>query len=103
MRSRFTDEAYQLYRKYQIAVHKDKPDKLTEHSFTNFLVTSPVVFEPPSAATPPTGYGSFHQVSATVCRVCVLLVLRVVCERVRASVWVGVPSLLSIHRARSTG
>jgi arginyl-tRNA---protein transferase len=38
----FTLERYELYRKYQISVHKDSPEKITEESFTNFLIESPL-------------------------------------------------------------
>jgi arginyl-tRNA---protein transferase len=38
----FTAERYELYRKYQIAVHNDPPEKITEQSFTNFLIDSPL-------------------------------------------------------------
>lgn len=37
-----TDEAFSLYRRYQIAVHKDPPEKLTRKSFENFLTRSPL-------------------------------------------------------------
>ncbi|TPX33169.1 hypothetical protein SmJEL517_g03819 [Synchytrium microbalum] len=56
----FEMDTYQLYRKYQIAIHKDEPSKLTESSFNNFLVESPIKFEPPASPSLP-GYGSFHQ------------------------------------------
>jgi len=41
----FDPEAYQLYRKYQIAVHKESPDEITEKSYTDFLVNSPMSIE----------------------------------------------------------
>lgn len=39
----FTDEKLELYRRYQVAVHKDAPESITEEGFTSFLVTSPLV------------------------------------------------------------
>ncbi|KAI9102469.1 arginine-tRNA-protein transferase [Phlyctochytrium arcticum] len=58
-RAAFNDEVFQLYSKYQIAVHHDPPHKLTPSAFKRFLVDSPLVFEPPTPTTP--GYGTFHQ------------------------------------------
>ncbi|ODV60546.1 arginyltransferase ASCRUDRAFT_71034 [Ascoidea rubescens DSM 1968] len=37
----FTPEKYNLFKKYQIAIHKDKPSSLSEKSFTEFLCDSP--------------------------------------------------------------
>jgi len=57
----FIEEEYQIYRKYQISVHKDKPDKLSAESYTNFLVKSPLTREPAKPGEGPSGgYGSFH-------------------------------------------
>ena len=49
----FNSEAYELYKKYQIAVHKDPPNKFKESSYTNFLCSSPLIEDDI--------YGSFHQ------------------------------------------
>lgn len=46
----FTEESYQLYRKYQIAVHDDKEEELSKDGFIRFLVTSPLKPRPKSAA-----------------------------------------------------
>eukprot|EP01027_Heterolobosea_sp_BB2_P000880 GEZU01001317.1.p1 GENE.GEZU01001317.1~~GEZU01001317.1.p1 ORF type:complete len:345 (-),score=38.41 GEZU01001317.1:15-938(-) len=43
MPSLFTEESYALYRKYQIAVHKENPDEITEKSFKDFLVDTPLL------------------------------------------------------------
>jgi arginine-tRNA-protein transferase len=40
--SQFEQETFDLYCKYQVAVHRDKPDKLSQKSFTSFLVNSPI-------------------------------------------------------------
>lgn len=62
-RSSFDPQEFELYRRYQIKVHNDKPDQVTETSYRRFLVDSPLVFVPPSGddTVPPCGFGSFHQ------------------------------------------
>ncbi|KAI3734953.1 hypothetical protein L6452_14435 [Arctium lappa] len=62
-RSSFDPEEYALYKRYQIQVHNDAPDHVTESSYKQFLVDSPLVFVPSSqdSTTPPCGFGSFHQ------------------------------------------
>lgn len=62
-RSSFDPEEYELYKKYQIRVHNDAPDHVTESSYKRFLVDSPLVFVPSSGdiKVPPCGFGSFHQ------------------------------------------
>lgn len=62
--SSFDPEEFALYRKYQIKVHDDKPDKVTESSYKRFLVDTPLAFVPPqsnNSDVPPCGFGSFHQ------------------------------------------
>eukprot|EP00741_Cyanophora_paradoxa_P005468 tig00000889_g5301.t1 len=63
-----TDETFELYKKYQVAVHGDKPESLTREGFTRFLVSSPLIREragargaDPLRPRPPLGFGSFHQ------------------------------------------
>eukprot|EP01031_Cornospumella_fuschlensis_P037606 gene37606-45683_t len=56
--SSFTEEKFALYKKYQVAVHNDKPDEVTPEGFTRFLVTSPLVLEENDGSKK---YGSFHQ------------------------------------------
>ncbi|GJP70289.1 hypothetical protein CLOP_g1238 [Closterium sp. NIES-67] len=82
-RSAFTQEEFDLYRKYQIKVHGDAPSTVTRRAYENFLVNTPLIHVPPPApppvAPPPAapspvapppeaqaplpscGYGSFHQ------------------------------------------
>ncbi|KAI3988908.1 hypothetical protein MKX01_016479 [Papaver californicum] len=62
-RSSFDPEEYDLYRRYQIKVHNDKPEEVKESSYRRFLIDSPIVFVPPSgnSSVPPCGFGSFHQ------------------------------------------
>lgn len=37
----FSQEKYELYKKYQIMVHNDPPEKISENSFRNFLCSHP--------------------------------------------------------------
>ncbi|XWS65861.1 hypothetical protein CRYUN_Cryun05aG0150200 [Craigia yunnanensis] len=62
-RSSFDQEEYALYRRYQIKVHNDTPDRVTERKYRMFLVDTPLLFVSPSAdgMVPPCGFGSFHQ------------------------------------------
>ncbi|XVE69398.1 hypothetical protein DITRI_Ditri09bG0149300 [Diplodiscus trichospermus] len=62
-RSSFDPEEYALYRRYQIKVHNETPDSVTENSYRMFLVDTPLFFVSPSAdgMVPPCGFGSFHQ------------------------------------------
>lgn len=62
-RSSFDPEEFALYRRYQIKVHNDRPDHVTESSYQRFLVDTPLLFVPPTndGMVPPCGFGSFHQ------------------------------------------
>ncbi|EEF35529.1 arginyl-tRNA--protein transferase 2 isoform X2 [Ricinus communis] len=62
-RSSFDPEEFELYRRYQMKVHNDAPDHVTESSYKRFLVDTPLVSVPPSGnvRVPPCGFGSFHQ------------------------------------------
>lgn len=62
-RSSFDPEEYSLYRKYQIRVHNDTPDRVSENSYRRFLVDTPLVYVSPTGddMVPPCGFGSFHQ------------------------------------------
>nr|XP_047915204.1 arginyl-tRNA--protein transferase 1 isoform X3 [Anser cygnoides] len=53
-------ESYQVYKRYQMVIHKDPPDKPTINQFTRFLCDSPLEAENPPNG-PECGYGSFHQ------------------------------------------
>ncbi|XP_075875158.1 arginyl-tRNA--protein transferase 1 isoform X2 [Nelusetta ayraudi] len=52
--------SYQVYKLYQMAIHKDPPDKPSESQFRRFLCDSPLEAEF-SPDGPEVGYGSFHQ------------------------------------------
>ncbi|TMS04457.1 Arginyl-tRNA--protein transferase 1, partial [Larimichthys crocea] len=54
------DASYQVYKLYQMAIHKDPPDKPSESQFRRFLCDSPLEAEY-SLDGPEVGYGSFHQ------------------------------------------
>lgn len=53
-------ESYQVYKRYQMVIHKHPPDKPTVSQFTRFLCSSPLKAENPPNG-PDCGYGSFHQ------------------------------------------
>lgn len=38
-----TKETFELYKRYQVAVHKDKPEKVTMRGFQRFLCNSPLL------------------------------------------------------------
>ncbi|KAI8929916.1 arginine-tRNA-protein transferase [Entophlyctis helioformis] len=60
----FTQETFDLYCKYQIAIHKDPPSRLSKSQFVEFLVDSPIHCEafPDGVETDICqGYGSYHQ------------------------------------------
>jgi arginine-tRNA-protein transferase len=67
----FTAEKFDLYRRYQIAVHKDEPDEITELGFKRFLVESclkdtkhstrpAACLLPSTAGSAQFTYGTFH-------------------------------------------
>ncbi|CAH8260089.1 unnamed protein product [Arabidopsis lyrata] len=65
-RSSFDPEEYELYKRYQLKVHNDKPESISETSYKRFLVDTPLIEVPPSGyddeeKLPPCGFGSFHQ------------------------------------------
>ncbi|KFK38514.1 hypothetical protein AALP_AA3G123000 [Arabis alpina] len=65
-RSSFDPEEYELYKRYQLRVHNDKPESISETSYKRFLVDTPLIEVPPSGyddekKVPPCGFGSFHQ------------------------------------------
>ena len=57
----FDVSEFQLYCRYQQAVHGDSAAELTAASYTRFLVTSPLMAVPPGPGTPSCGYGTFHR------------------------------------------
>ena len=56
----FSQESYNLYKRYQIAIHKDPPGKLSQHGYEGFLCGRNLITEPRSAMYP-LGLGNFHQ------------------------------------------
>ncbi|CAN8257080.1 unnamed protein product [Cochlearia groenlandica] len=62
-RSSFDPEEHELYKRYQLKVHNDKPAHVVESSYRRFLVDSPLIHVHPSGEekVPPCGFGSFHQ------------------------------------------
>ncbi|KAI5070924.1 hypothetical protein GOP47_0013175 [Adiantum capillus-veneris] len=58
----FDREEFSLYRRYQIAIHNENPEDVTELSFRRFLVDTPLTFVPASQEGGEFwGFGSFHQ------------------------------------------
>ncbi|XP_066549919.1 arginyl-tRNA--protein transferase 1 isoform X1 [Amia ocellicauda] len=53
-------ESYQVYKRYQMAIHHDPPEKPSESQFRRFLCDSPLEAES-TPDMPDCGYGSFHQ------------------------------------------
>ncbi|CAH2040989.1 unnamed protein product [Thlaspi arvense] len=62
-RSSFDAEEFALYRRYQLKVHNDTEDHVTESSYMRFLVDTPLIFVPSTGngTVPSCGFGSFHQ------------------------------------------
>lgn len=57
--AQFMPEAYEVFRKYQVAVHKDRPEQCSEQAYRRFLVDSPLI-QWRSAVDLGQVYGSFH-------------------------------------------
>lgn len=57
-KSKFEEETFNLYKKYQVNVHKDKPEEVTESGFKSFLVNSPLIYKDNGSEYK---YGSYHQ------------------------------------------
>lgn len=56
------NESYNVYKKYQVAIHKDKPDSITKKQFTRFLCNSSLIQEPiPRSGSPGKQFGAYHQ------------------------------------------
>lgn len=43
--SKFSEEKFELYKKYQVAVHNDKPSSVTKKSFKRFLCDTPFTWD----------------------------------------------------------
>jgi arginine-tRNA-protein transferase len=58
----FTEEKFQLYKSYQVAIHHDKEEELTEKGFTRFLITSPLIDSRDDfSSSCGYAYGTYHQ------------------------------------------
>eukprot|EP00177_Eucheuma_denticulatum_P004678 GFKZ01008500.1.p1 GENE.GFKZ01008500.1~~GFKZ01008500.1.p1 ORF type:complete len:698 (-),score=106.90 GFKZ01008500.1:1314-3407(-) len=57
--AQFMSDAFEVFRKYQIAIHQEEPHECTEDTYRRFLVDSPLV-QHQSASDPEQVYGSFH-------------------------------------------
>ncbi|XP_076244333.1 arginyltransferase 1 isoform X2 [Calliopsis andreniformis] len=54
------DESVNLYKKYQMAIHKERPEECDKMSFFDFLVRNNLQPWTPDDG-PPKGYGAFHE------------------------------------------
>lgn len=57
--SQFRAEAYEVFRKYQMAVHSEPPEQCGEETYRRFLVDSPLI-QSRSSLDSEQSYGSFH-------------------------------------------
>jgi len=58
----FSKEKFDLYKQYQINIHCDQAENITEETFNNFLCRSPLVTRAgPTVQGLRISYGSFHQ------------------------------------------
>lgn len=64
----YTTEKYLLYRRYQLEIHRDESDDVTEKGFKRFLVESPLQYQCSTSSTSSTSsctvtykYGTYHQ------------------------------------------
>ena len=57
----FTDEIFELYKRYQVKVHQDPPEKLSVKGFRSFLVDSPLYDDRTSVPKGSLEWGTFHQ------------------------------------------
>nr|CAD2146059.1 unnamed protein product [Meloidogyne enterolobii] len=56
------DEEFELFKRYQVEIHKDDPDELSTSSFTRFLASSPLIAEEENQKSSEfTSLGSYHQ------------------------------------------
>lgn len=56
-----TQERFELYKKYQVEIHKDSEDEITQFGFKNFLVDSPLNQKQDIHNNKSITYGTFHQ------------------------------------------
>jgi arginine-tRNA-protein transferase len=56
----FTEESFEVYKEYQIAIHKDLPSSITRSGYENFLCGKNLIYEKPTELYP-LGLGNFHQ------------------------------------------
>ncbi|ORX48962.1 hypothetical protein BCR36DRAFT_584079 [Piromyces finnis] len=57
-KSKFEPQTFELYKKYQTNVHKDKPEEVKEQGYKRFLVDSPLQYIKNKS---PYAFGSYHQ------------------------------------------
>jgi hypothetical protein len=57
--SKFSQEEFDIYKKYQVAIHGDQPQDVTESGYKRFLCDTGLV-DLPREKKPFQGYGSYH-------------------------------------------
>ncbi|CAN8073829.1 unnamed protein product [Agarophyton chilense] len=57
--SMFSNESYDLFRRYQMSIHREKASQCTKDIYTRFLVDSPLI-RTHSVSSPEETYGSYH-------------------------------------------
>ncbi|XP_029650750.1 arginyl-tRNA--protein transferase 1 isoform X2 [Octopus sinensis] len=55
------EDSYNIFKQYQMTIHKEKASSCTKRDFGDFLVNSPFEVHRDLPGGPPNGYGSFHQ------------------------------------------
>ncbi|XP_058791841.1 arginyl-tRNA--protein transferase 1 isoform X1 [Phymastichus coffea] len=71
------DESAELFKKYQMTIHKEKPEECDKRAFFDFLIKNPLQEWKPDGDLPQ-GYGSFHEqywLNGTLIAVAVLDIL----------------------------
>eukprot|EP01083_Nonionella_stella_P176194 615887_1 len=59
VRSAFSEESYCVFRKYQMAIHKETDDEVSRRGYTRFLCDSPLPYSKDGCPLE-IGFGSFH-------------------------------------------
>ncbi|CAL4098601.1 unnamed protein product, partial [Meganyctiphanes norvegica] len=55
------NDAYKVFKKYQMTIHKENEEECERSSYINFLVDGPLAMWYPRRGGPTEGFGSFHQ------------------------------------------
>eukprot|EP01138_Halocafeteria_seosinensis_P002828 gb/GECG01002889.1/.p1 GENE.gb/GECG01002889.1/~~gb/GECG01002889.1/.p1 ORF type:complete len:674 (+),score=83.69 gb/GECG01002889.1/:1-2022(+) len=71
VKAQYEEESYQLFRKYQMEIHKEGPDEVSAKGYKRFLVESPLINEPFNEELPelPFGYSREEGVNTSILEV----------------------------------